>query len=155
MLGAFLILPALFALQSIVADRPGKSFRSAIALGIMALAILLAFSRAAWGGLVIASAFLLALMVLTSPSPAQRSRTSTAVVAVIVVAFLLTVLLSFNSISEMFGSVRALTRSYDEGRFGRFRAAYPGRPRWRSTCRSASARCNSTITFPRTPTTPI
>ena len=51
-LGAFLILPALFVLQSVVSDRLGKSFRSAIALGIMALAILLAFSRAAWGGLV-------------------------------------------------------------------------------------------------------
>ena len=34
----------------------------------MTLAILLAFSRAAWGGLVITSAFMLALMVLTSPS---------------------------------------------------------------------------------------
>src|SRR3954462_8504659 len=39
-LGAFLILPALFALQSVVSDRFGKSFRSAIAFGIMALAIL-------------------------------------------------------------------------------------------------------------------
>ena len=68
MLGAFLILPALFVLQSVVSDRFGKSFRSAIALGIMALAILLAFSRAAWGGLILTSAFMLALMVLTSPS---------------------------------------------------------------------------------------
>ena len=50
-LGAFLILPALFALQSVVSDTLGKSFRSTIALGIMALAVLLAFSRAAWGGL--------------------------------------------------------------------------------------------------------
>ena len=48
-LGAFLILPALFVLQSVVCDRFGKSFRSAIALGIISLAILLAFSRAAWG----------------------------------------------------------------------------------------------------------
>jgi hypothetical protein len=73
-LGAFLILPALFALQSVVCDGFGKSFRSTIALGIMALAILLAFSRAAWGGLVITSAFMLALMVLTSRSRAERSR---------------------------------------------------------------------------------
>src|SRR6266496_5830153 len=42
-LGAFLILPALFVLQSVVSDRFAKSLRSAIALGIMALAILLAF----------------------------------------------------------------------------------------------------------------
>ncbi len=96
-LGAFLILPALFVLQSVVSDRLGKSFRSTVALGIMTLAILLAFSRAAWGGLVITSAFMLALMVLTSPSVKQRSRivVMTAVAAIIVV-MLIGVLLSFD-----------------------------------------------------------
>src|SRR3954463_12459737 len=73
-LGAFLILPALFALQSVVSAPAGKAFRSAAALGIMTLAILLAFSRAAWGGLVITSGFMLVLMVLTSRSQVQRSR---------------------------------------------------------------------------------
>ena len=121
MLGAFLILPALFALQSVVSDGFGKSFRSTIALGIMALAILLAFSRAAWGGLVITSAFMLALMVLTSQSRAQRSRIIVmAVVAVIVVVLLIAVLLSFDSIGEMFKQRASFDQSYDEGRFGRF-----------------------------------
>jgi hypothetical protein len=120
-LGAFLILPALFALQSVVSDRIGKSFRSTVALGIMALAVLLAFSRAAWGGLVITSGFMLALMVLTSPSRAQRSRIIVmSVVAVIVVVMLLAVLLSFDSISEMFRQRASFDQSYDEGRFGRF-----------------------------------
>jgi hypothetical protein len=120
-LGAFLILPALFVLQSVVSDPPGKSFRSAVALGIMALAILLAFSRAAWGGLLITSAFMLALMVLTSRSQAQRSRIIvTAVVAVIFVAMLLAVLLSFDSVNEMFRQRASFDQSYDEGRFGRF-----------------------------------
>jgi hypothetical protein len=120
-LGAFLILPALFALQSVVSDRLGKSFRSAIALGVMALAILLAFSRAAWGGLILTSAFMLALMVLTSPSRLQRSRIIvTSLVAIIAVATLLAVLLSFDSISEMFRQRASFDQSYDEGRFGRF-----------------------------------
>ncbi|WP_029586217.1 O-antigen ligase [Bradyrhizobium sp. URHD0069] len=120
-LGAFLILPALFVLQSVVSDGVGKSFRSTIALGIMAIAILLAFSRAAWGGLAIASAFMLALMVLTSQSYAQRSRIIvTAVVAAIIVVMLIAVLLSFDSISEMFRQRASLDQSYDEGRFGRF-----------------------------------
>ena len=73
-LGAFLILPALFALQSVVTARFGKALRNAIAFGIMSLAILLAFSRAAWGGLILTSAFMLALMVLTSQSRGERSR---------------------------------------------------------------------------------
>src|SRR3954469_22849093 len=85
-LGAFLILPALFVLQSVVSDKFGKSFLNSIAFGIMSLAILLAFSRAAWGQLAMTSAFMLVLMVLTSPSRAQRSRIlATAAAAAIVV----------------------------------------------------------------------
>src|SRR3984893_13115188 len=101
--GAFLILPSLFALRSVVYDRLAKSLHATFARGIMAVAILLAFSRAAWGGLVITAAFMLVLMVLTSPSRSQRSRIVViSVVAVIIVVALLAVLLSFDSISEMF-----------------------------------------------------
>src|ERR1700729_2421082 len=120
-LGAFLILPALFALQSVVSDGFAKSFRSTIALGIMALAILLAFSRAAWGGLALTSAFMLVLMVLTSPSRAQRSGIIVmSVVAVILVVLLVAVLLSFDSIRETFNQRASFDQSYDGGRFGRF-----------------------------------
>ena len=120
-LGAFLILPALFALQSVVSDNFRKSFRSATALGIMALAVLLAFSRAAWGGLAITSGFMLALMVLTSRTQAQRSRIVVmSVVAVVVLVLLVAVLLSFDSIGEMFRQRASFDQSYDEGRFGRF-----------------------------------
>ena len=120
-LGAFLILPALFTLQSVVSDPLGKSFRSTVALAMMALAILLAFSRAAWGGLAITAAFMLALMVLTSQSRPQRSRiVVTSVVAVVGVVILLAVLLSFDSIAEMFKQRASFDQSYDEGRFGRF-----------------------------------
>src|SRR6202023_1092685 len=120
-LGAFLILPALFVLQSVVTDRFGEALRSTIALGIMALAILLAFSRAAWGGLVITAAFMLALMVLTSRSSAERSRIIViAIVAGVAGAALIAVLLSFDSIAEMFRQRASFDQSYDEGRFGRF-----------------------------------
>jgi hypothetical protein len=120
-LGAFLILPSLFVLQSVVSDRLGKSFRSSIAFVIMSLAILLAFSRAAWGGLVITSAFMLALMVLTSPSHKQRSRIIVmALVAMILAAMLVGVLLSLDTVAEMFKQRASLDQGYDVGRFGRF-----------------------------------
>jgi hypothetical protein len=120
-LGAFLILPALFALQSVVSDNFAKAFRNAIAFGIMALAILLAFSRAAWGWLAITSAFMLVLMMLTSRRPAQRSRiVITSVVAIVVLGLLIAVLLSFDSVAEMFRQRASFDQSYDEGRFGRF-----------------------------------
>src|SRR5579864_5932735 len=120
-LGAFLILPALFALQSVVSDRFGKSLRSAVALGVLALAILLAFSRAAWGGLAITSAFMLALMLLTSRTRAQRSRiVVTSIVAILFIVVLIAILLSFDSVAEMFQQRATFDQSYDEGRFGRF-----------------------------------
>jgi hypothetical protein len=120
-LGAFLILPALFALQSVVTAPFGKAFRGAIAFGIMSLAILLAFSRAAWGGLILTAAFMLAMMVLTSQSRAERSRIVViTVVAVLVGLLLIAVLLSFDSVAEMFRQRASFDQSYDEGRFGRF-----------------------------------
>jgi O-Antigen ligase len=120
-LGAFLVLPALFVLQSVVSDRLGKSFRSSIAFAIMSLAILLAFSRAAWGGLVITAAFMLALMVLTSNSHKQRSRIIVmALATVILAAMVVAVLLSFDSIAQLFKQRASFDQSYDEGRFGRF-----------------------------------
>jgi len=119
--GAFLILPALFALQGVVTERFARAFRSAIAFGIISLAILLAFSRAAWGGLILTAAFMLALMVLTSRSRPERSRIVViTLLAVLAAALLLAVLLSFDSVADMFRQRASFDQSYDEGRFGRF-----------------------------------
>jgi len=120
-LGAFLILPALFVLQGVVSDRFGKALRSGVALGVMSLALLLAFSRGAWGGLILTSAFMLTLMVMTSRSNAQRSRiVVTAILAALAAALLVGLLLSFSSIADMFQQRASFDQSYDEGRFGRF-----------------------------------
>jgi O-antigen ligase/polysaccharide polymerase Wzy-like membrane protein len=118
-LAAFLVLPALFVLQSVVSNR--LRLRSMIALSIIMLAILLAFSRAAWGGVAITSAFMLGLMVLTSQSRAQRSRIILmSVIAIAATVMLVSVLLSVDSVSELFKQRASLDQSYDEGRFGRF-----------------------------------
>ena len=119
--GAFLILPALFTLQSVVSDHLAKASRNAIALGVIALAILLAFSRAAWGGLAMTAAFMLAMMFLTSRTPAQRRRIVViSIAAVVLTVLLLAILLSFDSIADMFKQRASFDQSYDEGRFGRF-----------------------------------
>lgn len=120
-LAAFLILPALFALQGVVTERLGKALRSGIMLGIIGLAILLAFSRAAWGQLVLTSVFMLTLMFLTSNSTKQRSRIVTmSVAAIVVVTLMILVLLSFDSIGGLFKERASFDQKYDEGRFGRF-----------------------------------
>lgn len=118
---AFLVLPALFLLQSVVSDRFGKALRSTLVLGVITLALLLAFSRAAWGQFIIASAFMLFMMVLTSKTNIQRSRIITLSVAALVMgAVLLLLLLSFDSIDTIFKQRASFDQSYDEGRFGRF-----------------------------------
>lgn len=120
-LGAYLVLPALFALQSVVSDRFGKALRSTVVLGILTLAVLLAFSRAAWGLLAITAAFMLFLMVLTSPSHRQRSRIIImAIAAVVAVLVVIVILLQFDFIADMFKQRASLDQQYDEGRFGRF-----------------------------------
>ncbi|MEW6639924.1 MAG: O-antigen ligase family protein [Pseudomonadota bacterium] len=120
-LGAFLILPALFALQSVLTDGFAKAVRSTVVFGIIALAVLLSFSRAAWGQLVFTSALLLVLMYITSPSPTQRARlVILAVVGAAVAVFAVAVLLSFDSIGNLFKERAAFEQSYDSGRFGRF-----------------------------------
>ncbi len=148
MYAAFLILPALFALQSVVSDRFGKAFRNTIALGIIALAILLAFSRAAWGGLILTSAFMLILMIVTSRSPAQRSRIILIAVATVIIAAVLLAVLyrsvrSMNCSNNARASIRAMTKAVSADL-----AAISSAPRWRLVCHSASGRCSSTIFSP-------
>jgi hypothetical protein len=120
-LGAFLILPALLALQNVVSDGSGKALRGTVALGAMALAILLSFSRAAWGGLILTAAFMLTLMLVTSRSRRERSRiVRVTAIAAIVGVLVITTLLSFASVADMFQQRASFDQSYDEGRFGRF-----------------------------------
>ncbi len=119
--GAFLVLPALFCLQSVVSDGFGRSLRSTILLGIITLALLLAFSRAAWGLLALTAAFMLLLMMFTSQTNRQRSRiVIMAIAAIVAVALVLLILLQFDFIRDMFQQRASFDQKYDEGRFGRF-----------------------------------
>lgn len=119
--GAFVILPALLTLQSVVADPPRKALRNAIVFGVLCVGVLLAFSRAAWGLLVTTSALMLMLMLLTSPSAAARRRiVVTAAIAVAALAVVIAVLLSLDQVQDLFRERATLGQSYDEGRFGRF-----------------------------------
>ena len=49
--GAFLILPALLALQMVVSGRLAQAAKGMGLLALLTVAILLSFSRAAWGQL--------------------------------------------------------------------------------------------------------
>lgn len=118
---AFLVLPALLALQSAVADDARKALRGGAVFAVLGIAVLLAFSRAAWGLLVLTSALMLGLMVLTSRTGAERRRiVVTALLAMAAVAVVVAVLLSLDQVQELFRQRASFDQSYDEGRFGRF-----------------------------------
>lgn len=118
---AFLVLPALFVLQGVVSDRFGKALRGTLILGVIALALLLAFSRAAWGLFILSATFMLVMMVLTSRTTAERSRIVVmTMVALAAGVALVLILLSLDSVEELFRQRASFDQSYDEGRFGRF-----------------------------------
>jgi hypothetical protein len=120
-LGAFLILPCLLALQRILSGRAGEAFRASILLGILSLAVLLSFSRAAWGQLAFTAALLMFFTFITSRSSSERARiVLLAVAGVVVVVMLLAALLSIDRVAELFKQRASLDQSYDVGHLGRF-----------------------------------
>lgn len=120
-LGAFLIFPALLTLQGVIIGNLGKAIRSGISFSIIAFCIFLAFSRAAWGMLVGTSAFMLLMLLMTAPTQARRARIIVMAGAMVALAaMLLAILLSMDSIADLFKERASLSQGYDSGRFGRF-----------------------------------
>ena len=120
-LGAFLVLPALLALQRVLNGRLGDAFRASILFGLMAIAVLLTFSRAAWGQLALTTALLMFLTFVTTRSGNARLRiVLIAITGAIVLVLMLAALLSIDRVAELFKERAALEQSYDAGHLGRF-----------------------------------
>ena len=120
-LGAFLILPSLLALQRILNSNFTDAARAAVLLGLFSIAVLLSFSRAAWGQLAGCSALLMFFTFVTSRSPKERLRiVLIAIAAVAVITLVLAAILSIDRVAELFKQRAALEQSYDAGPLGRF-----------------------------------
>lgn len=120
-LGAFLIFPALYSLQKVIEGSFWSALRNGCALGILSLAIFLAFSRAAWGTFAGSALLMIALMFITASSPQKRIRIVVlAVVATALAIAAIAVLLSFDQVSSLFKERASFNQPYDSGRFGRF-----------------------------------
>jgi hypothetical protein len=120
-LGAFLILPAMLALQRVLKGRFGHAARASLLLGLIAIAVLLTFSRAAWGQLAFTAALVLFLTFVTSRSPNERMRiVLIAIAAALVMVLALAALLSIEQVAELFKERATLDQSYDVGPLGRF-----------------------------------
>lgn len=119
--GAFLVLPAMLALQGVLDGGLKRMLRSGLVLGIITLAVLLSFSRAAWGMLGATGLVTMALMFAISRSSRQRGKIiGIALLAVVALALLVAILLSMDSVASLFKERASFDQSYDTGRFGRF-----------------------------------
>ncbi|HLN09127.1 MAG TPA: O-antigen ligase domain-containing protein [Xanthobacteraceae bacterium] len=120
-LGAFLVLPILLALQRLLTGRPRAALGAALLLGLLAGALLLSFSRGAWGQCAFAAGLMMLLHLLTSPSPTARARIALmAILAVAALAAVVAALLTMEQVAAVFRERATLEQSYDLGRFGRF-----------------------------------
>jgi hypothetical protein len=120
-LGAFLIFPAIYALQRIIEGSFWSAVRNGLVFGLLSLAIFLAFSRAAWGTLAGSALLMIGLMYITASSPQKRFRiVMLTALAVALMVAAIAVLLSFDSIANLFKERASFSQPYDSGRFGRF-----------------------------------
>jgi hypothetical protein len=118
-LGAFLVLPGLLLLQRMLAGH--RTMRSGVLLLVMLAALFLTFSRGAWAQFAFAAMLLMYITFITSASVREKFRiVVVALAGLAAVAVLITALLSFGQVSDIFSERAALEQSYDVGRFGRF-----------------------------------
>ena len=120
-LGAFLILPALLALQRVLSNRFGDAARASALLALLAIAILLTFSRAAWGQFAFTAVLLMFFTFVTTRSPNARLRiVLIAIAGIAAMMLILAALLSIDRVADLFKERASLDQSYDVGHLGRF-----------------------------------
>jgi hypothetical protein len=120
-LGAFLVFPALFSLQRILEGSFWSAVRNGVVLLILSLAIFLAFSRAAWGTFAGSALLMIALMYITASTTQKQLRiVMLTVLAIALAVAAVAVLLSFDSVDNLFKERASFNQPYDSGRFGRF-----------------------------------
>jgi O-Antigen ligase len=120
-LGAFLVFPGLLLLQRIIAGRITTMLFNGAALAIVIMALLLSFSRAAWGQFAGTAALLMLLTFITSRSNRERVRIILmAALGGALLVMLIVALLSLEQVGDLFKERASLDQSYDTGPMGRF-----------------------------------
>jgi hypothetical protein len=120
-LGAYLVFPTLLALQPIISGSLRKAAKGAVLLGLLAPAILLSFSRAAWGQVVYTALVMLALTFITTRSSSRRLRiVLLSLTGVAIMAGFIAALLSIDIVADLFKQRASFEQSYDLGAQGRF-----------------------------------
>lgn len=117
----FLVPPLVYLLHQSLANRVRGLFLPLIGMGILAVALLLSFSRGGWVNALVALCVYGLLTLLGARTNRLRVKLiSLAGVLVIAGAGLIIVALASDSVSKLFDQRAAVSQSYDEGPEGRF-----------------------------------
>jgi O-antigen ligase len=120
-LGAFLIFPALLALQRILTGRPTEVIKAGALFLLMLAVLVLSFSRGAWGQFVFTAPLLMALTFITSTSTVERLRiVLIAAIGIATAALFVAALVSIDQVAALFRERASFEQSYDVGPIGRF-----------------------------------
>jgi O-antigen ligase len=119
--GPFLVLPGLLAIQHILSGRIGGILAGAGMLALIVVALLLSFSRGAWGHFAASALLMLALTFIISGSARERVRIVVwAALGSVAIAAFVVALLSIEQVGTLFQERAALIQDYDAGHTGRF-----------------------------------
>ncbi|MBS4084620.1 MAG: O-antigen ligase domain-containing protein [Rhizobiales bacterium] len=120
-LGPFLVLPALLAIRRALSFRLKDLVIGGAQVSLIAVAVLLSFSRGAWGHFAGSAAIFVGLLFVVSNDPRERARIVAATLAgLIALGLLLVALLSMQGVGTLFSERASFDQSYDMGQLGRF-----------------------------------
>ena len=120
-LGSYLIMGALYFLQTLLLARTRRPMWTGLALVIVMAGIFLSFSRGSWLAFAVAVTLMVGLTIATAPTDALRRRSAALAGTVALVGIaVIGLLLSITDVREFFLQRFALTQEYDVGETGRF-----------------------------------
>ena len=119
--GSYLIMGALYFMQSLMLGRSRRPMLTLGALALVVTGIFLSFSRGSWGAFLVAAPMMVMLSFVAHQEPRVRRRiVFISVLAVAAAAVGLVVLLSIESIRDFFLQRASALQDYDSGETGRF-----------------------------------
>ncbi len=119
--GPFLILPVTWCIYQVLTRPFSRALLYWFFLTILTLAVLLSFSRAAWGMFALSLLLVPALLFLRSNSTRFRGKILLiSIGAVLVLAIILLIALQIPQIADLFAQRARLEQDYDSARNGRF-----------------------------------
>ena len=125
--GPFMILPCVVVASRMLAGQYRSLIFNAGIFFMMSLAVLLTFSRGAWGHLAISIVLMAGLTFLTVPTNKERLRIIFfGALGIVAVTLLLGAILSVGSVGSMFTERAEFVQGYDAGPQGRFGRYLPG-----------------------------